>query len=48
MPTRSAELQSGQRENDEREKLDKCSSVAELKSVAEANEEGIELNTRGI
>jgi len=40
------ELQSIQRETDERENLDKCSSVAEIKSVAEENEEGIKLKTR--
>jgi hypothetical protein len=43
----SAELQRRQRETDEREKLDKCLSVAELKSVAETNKEGIKLKTRG-
>jgi hypothetical protein len=43
----SAELQSRQRDIDEREKSDKCSSVAEIKSVAKVNEEGIKLNTRG-
>jgi hypothetical protein len=43
----SVELQRRQRETDEREKSDKCSSVAELKSVAETNEEGIKLKTRG-
>jgi hypothetical protein len=37
----SAELQRRQRETDEREKLDKCSSVVKK------NEEGIKLNTRG-
>jgi hypothetical protein len=44
----SAELQSRQRETDEREKSDKCLSVEEIKSVAETNTEGIKLKTRGI
>jgi hypothetical protein len=43
----SAELQSRQRETDEREKSYKCLSVAELKSVAETKKEGIKLKTRG-
>jgi hypothetical protein len=43
----SAELQRRQREIDERDKSYKCSSVAEIKLVAETNEEGIKLNTRG-
>jgi hypothetical protein len=43
----SAKIQRRQRETDEREKPDKFSSVAELKSVTETNEEGIKLNTRG-
>jgi hypothetical protein len=43
----SAALLSRQRETDEREKSDKCLSVAEIKSVAETNEEGIKLKTRG-
>jgi hypothetical protein len=43
----SVELQNRQRETDERENLDKCSSVAKLKSVTEINEEGIKINTRG-
>jgi hypothetical protein len=43
----SAELQSRQQETDEREKSDKCSSVAELKSIAETNKEGIKLKIRG-
>jgi hypothetical protein len=30
-----------------RENSDKCSSVAEIKSVVETNEEGIKLKTRG-
>jgi hypothetical protein len=37
----STELQSRQRETDERQKSDKCSSVAET------NEEGIKLKIRG-
>ena len=44
---RSAEIQRRKGETNEREKLDKCSSVAKLKSVAEENEEGIKLKTRG-
>jgi hypothetical protein len=36
---RSAELQGRQREVDEREKLDKCLSVAELKLVARSSQE---------
>ena len=43
----SEELKIRQREIDEREKSDKCSSVADIKSVAETNEEGIKLKTRG-
>jgi hypothetical protein len=43
----SAKLQRRQRETDEREKSDKCLSVAKLNSVAETNEEGIKLKTRG-
>jgi hypothetical protein len=42
----SGELQRRQRETDEREKSDKCLSVAEIKSFAETNEEGIKLKTR--
>ena len=38
---------SRQRETDEGEKSDKCSSVVDIKSVAETNEEGIKLKTRG-
>jgi hypothetical protein len=43
----SEKIQRRQRDTDEREKLNKCSSVAYLKSVAETNEEGIQLDTRG-
>ena len=43
----SAELQRKQRETDEREKSNKCSSVVEFELVAETNEEGIKLKTRG-
>ena len=43
----SAELQSRQRETDERENLDKCSSVSELKSITEKNKEWIKIKKRG-
>ena len=43
----SVEIQSRQRETDKRENSDKWSSVADLKSVVETNEEGIKLKTRG-
>jgi hypothetical protein len=47
LENRSVELQSRQQETDEREKSDKCLTVAELKLVAEANKERIKLKTRG-
>jgi hypothetical protein len=43
----SVNIQRRQRETDERVESDKFSSVAELKSVAEKNEEGKKLKTRG-
>jgi hypothetical protein len=44
----SAELQSRQREIDEREKSNKFLNAVELRSFADANEEGIKLKARGI
>ena len=43
----SAELQRRQRETDERENSDKCSSVEEIKLVVETNEEEIKIDSRG-
>jgi hypothetical protein len=44
----SEKLQRRQRDIDEREKLDKFSSVSYIILVAKTNKEGIKLKTRGI